>query len=813
MNFSIILIRQIFIVICLHLWVINLNAQEVTQNLRGRVIDSETRISIPGVNLTIKTDSLKTLGSTSDENGEFVIKNIPVGKYVLKASFIGYKPAGVPVNLRSAKEMVVEIELTESAIEMDEVVISAARKGEVLNDMVIVSAKAFSVEETERFAGSRGDPARMASNFAGVQGSDDSRNDIVVRGNSPLGVLWRVEGVPIPNPNHFAVSGSTGGPVAILNNKMLANSDFFMSAFPAEYGNCTAGVFDLRLRNGNTGNHEFTGQFGFLGTEIMMEGPLKKGARSSYLLMGRYSTLSIFKTIGFQIGTDAVPKYGDLAFKFNFPLKNGGNLALFGIGGTSDIHIKISDQKIVSKELYGEGDRDQNFGTDMGISGIVYTKAFGPNTYFKSTLAGAVDKQSSFHEYIVRHIDSLKNEYVIDSMYPILGYNFKNYRAMGYLGVTHKFNRSLSLKAGLNADLYYINAVDSVLNYEHTAWINRFDYKGYSALIQPFFQWKYKIKETYVINAGLHSQYFSFSNSWSYAEPRVGLRVNLTEDKHINLGAGMHSSTQPLYLYTYHQTKPSGEKFLHNKNMDFSRSLHTVASYDQYLKNNLHIKTELYYQYLYNIPVDVRASSFSLLNQGSGFQRFFPDKLKNTGTGFNYGTELTVEKFFNKSFFFMATASLYNSQYKGSDKVERNTDFNGNYATNLLMGKEYKIRNNILATGIKVTAAGGKWYGYVDKKESTYRNELIYMDSAYNTRRFKDYFRFDLKVNYKINRPKVAHEFGLDLINLLNTKNILGLTFAPNVNDPAAEPTATQYQLGFLPIFYYRIDLKLLGNK
>jgi len=300
--------------------------------------------------------------------------------------------------VNSGKETIVQVPMMESFIEQEAIVVSGRKKGAVINELALISAQQFSVSETDRYAGSRSDPARMASNFAGVGGADDSRNDIVIRGNSPLGVVWRVEGIDIPNPSHFSIAGSTGGPVSILNNKILGNSDFFMSAFPAEYGNSTSGVFDLKLRKGNDQKHEFTGQFGFLGTELLAEGPLSKDGKSSYLAMGRYSTLSLFKSMGIQIGTDAVPTYGDGAFKFNWKLKNGGALSLFAIGGVSDIAIKISDQYPLtlggqSEEVYGEGDRDQYFGTAMGVAGLSLKKPLNEKTFLAATIAYSVERQ------------------------------------------------------------------------------------------------------------------------------------------------------------------------------------------------------------------------------------------------------------------------------------------------------------------------------------------------------------------------------------------------------------------------------------
>jgi len=239
-----------------------------------------------------------------------------------------------------------------------------------------------------------------------------------------------------------------------------------------------------------------------------------------------------------------------------------------------------------------------------------------------------------------------------------------------------------------------------------------------------------------------------------------------------------------------------------------------VISYSIRLKGSLQVKTEAYYQYLYNVPVEIQPSAFSLLNQGSGFARFFPDTLENTGTGYNYGLEFTVQKFFNKSFFFLTTLSLYESKYVGSDGIERNTDFNGNYIANGLIGKEFAVGKNdrnTLAFGLKATYAGGKRYGYVDTVATNLQKEIVFLDAGYNERRFDNYFRLDLKVNYTLNAKKTTHEFGLDFVNLLNTQNILGLTYTPNPDNPS-EPYAARNQLGFLPLFYYKLDFKVAGK-
>lgn len=813
--------KKLLILVICTLSFTSLFAQQPTQNVRGKVVDSETNFPLVGVKVQIYTeDSTSIFRSITNPNGEFKINNVPVGKHNLVATFMTYDARTMSIEVNSGKETITNIGMQESFIEKEEVIVTARKKGDVINDLATISAREFSVEETNRYAGSRSDPARMASNFAGVQGADDSRNDIIIRGNSPLGVVWKVEGIDIPNPSHFSTAGSSGGPVSVLNNKILANSDFFMSAFPAEYGNSTSGIFDLKLRNGNNENHEFTGQFGFLGTEFVAEGPLNRAKKSSYLVMGRYSTLSMFQALGIQIGTSAVPVYGDGAFKFNWRLKKGGNLSFFAIGGKSEIKILVSDQTVVTDELYGEGDRDQYFGTSMITSGLVYKKSLSEKTFLVSTLAYSGDESHSHHDFLIRStyqdnsVSPAIERIKVDSLFPLMGYYYKTNKASYYLAVNHKINRRHLLKAGLNFDAIHVNQLDSVLNQDslnagnYNVFRNRWDYQGLSFLVQPFIQWKVRITEKMDFTAGVHAQYYSGSNSISPFEPRLGWKYRMNKNQVVSAGAGLHSQMQPLYTYTYHfDNAPNNEG--HNKNMDFTKSVHTGVAYEKSFTKSLNIRSEVYYQYLYNIPVEIQPSSFSMVNLGGGFQRFFPDTLENTGTGYNYGLEVTIQKFFDKSFYFLFSGTLYDSKYRGSDKVLRNTSYNGTFVTNLLAGKEFKLNNkNSLSAGIKVTYAGGKRYGYVDLPRTQAANELVYKDSLFNERQFREYFRFDVKVNWKKNSERVTHEIGLDLVNVFGIQNLLSLAYAPNVSDPSADPIGVRYQLGFLPIFYYKIDFR-----
>lgn len=792
-------------------------AQDFTQSIRGRVIDKDTRQPVPGVNVALMDDPENVTGTSTDEDGRYKLEALDIGRHELRFTFIGYLPQFVNnVQVNSGRQTILNIELEEAAIEMEAVDIIATRDGEPLNEMAIISARQFNVAETERYAGSRGEPSRMASNFAGVQGADDSRNDIVIRGNSPQAILWRIEDVPISNPNHFNIPGTAGGSVSILNNKTLGNSDFYTGAFPGEFGNATAGVFDLNLRSGNNENHEFVGQFGFLGTEAMIEGPLSKEKNITYMAAYRYSTLAMIGGLGIEYGTDAIPKYQDLTFKINVPGKGSSSFSLFGVGGTSDIDILISDQETPEdRNIYGDNDRDQYFGSTMGVVGANYTQAINEKTYWKTALAFNYSQVDSYHELVHRYVDSEGN-YQLDSVNafdPLLNYTFREQRVIGNTFINSKLNRKHVIKGGAVVEQFFFTYEDSTWVFDtaspiYDTWRVRWDAQEQATLIQPYVQWKYRPNNDWVITLGLHSQYFSLSNAISWVEPRGAIRRTFKDGSSFNIGGGLHSQTQPYYLYFFsEQRDANGNPILYNKNMDFSKAIHGVAGYDRMLTKNLRMKTEVYYQWFYDIPVDANTLSFSLANTGSGFERFFPGPLTNQGVQRNFGVELTLEKFFANNYYFLFTGSLFDSKYQGADGVWRNTDFNGNFAVNGLFAKEFQLsKKQMLSLGGKVTYVGGRWYGPADIEESNRQKELVVIDSLRNTQQFPHYFRADVKINYRVNTKKFTHELGIDLVNFLDTRNVLSLTYAPDENEDPEESIRREYQLGRLPLFYYRIS-------
>ncbi len=809
--------KKLFFLVSLVLFSFGLSAQ-LTQTIRGTIVDKESKFPLIGVNV-ILDNSASIKGTTSDINGKFELTDIAIGRNTLKFSYIGYKEStAANLIVSSAKEVILHIEMEESLNTLKEVVITANKSGGIINEMATVSARTFSVKETEKYAGSRGEPARMASNFAGVQGADDSRNDIIIRGNSPQTVLWRLEGFNIPNPNHFSIPGTGGGPVTILNNKFLSNSDFFTGAFPAEYANGIGGVFDLKMRNGNNQHHEFSAQLGFLGTELMAEGPLSKSSGASYLATYRYSTLSLFSFLGIKVGTDAIPKYQDGSFRFNFPFKDGSNISFFGIAGKSNIDIVLSEAERpdTSTIIYGSNDRDQYFGSQMGIVGMTYTKPLNPSTYIKAGISASNQRVKAFHDQIFRHVDTDSGLFVVDSLPRILGYTFNENKYSAYGFVNKKINKKSSLKYGINLDVFDLNYLDSVRmvngnidnpnQYNLEPWRKRWNSSDLFSLVQPYIHYKYKYSDKLIFTAGITSTLVTINkNSISPFEPRAGLKYKVDKKSSLNFGVGYHSQMQSNYLYYFGNKLIDGKPDTYNLNMGLSKSAHVVIGYDRFVGSKLHFKIETYAQKLFNLPVEVEESNFSIINAGSGFSRLFPNPLQNKGTGINYGLEFTLEKYFSKGYYFLVTGSLFDSKYRGSNNQLRNTSYNGNYVANALFAKEIVFnKKNSLSIGGKFTYAGGRRYGDVNRDVSAIQLEVIYEENNnYNAYQFRDYFRGDIKVNYRINSKGITHELALDLVNVFNIQNILTLTYAP---DHPIDPVVEEYQLGFLPLFYYRID-------
>ena len=761
--------------------------EKLTQTVRGVVVDKETQIPLPGVNIVIVNSSPQQ-GTITDENGRFRFDKAYVGRLSLQASYIGYKTQELDnLLINSAKETVLKIELEESVTQIDAVVIKAnIRKDKPINKMATISARSFTVEETSRYPGSYGDPARMAANYAGVMSVRDNRNDIIIRGNSSTGLLWRLDGVEIPNPNHFAASGTTGGPITILNNNLLTNSDFLTGAFPAEFGNALSGVFDLKMRTGNNEKREYWTEFGYNGLEFGAEGPISKKTNSSYLITYRYSLVDLIHLLGAAVETT---KYQDLTFKLNFPMKKG-RLTLWGIGGTSYIEMFDSNNKQKDWSFANWGE-DLSNGSDLGTGALSYTHFFGTKTRLQTAL-------SVYGSQVTTQIDTFS----VWSPQPSnwAGEKSSEVKATFTSHLNSKLNAKNTFSCGIKYDYYFVNLLDSIA-YNGGFKLNTDAKKNFS-MLQAYAEIKHKFNNDIQLYLGVHGQYLDFNQTYSI-EPRTGFNWDLNQKNSLEIGYGLHTQAQQNIIYFTETKLADGTIAYTNENLNFSKSHQAIIGFNHLFNDNLRLKLESYYQYLYDIPVKKSIPEYSALNYGAEYFVDRVDSLINDGTGTNYGVELTLERFLHNNFYFLITGSLYESKYYGYDKtVERNTAFNGNFALNALGGYEFQLKkNNSVMIGFRTTYAGGRPYVPYDVNATVAQHkEVLDWSHAYEKRQH-DYYRANLRISFKRNKPKYSVQLAMDLQYRTNYTSVYERRI-----DPLTVDIHYYYKMGLYPMASYRIQ-------
>jgi len=401
----------------------------------------------------------------------------------------------------------------------------------------------------------------------------------------------------------------------------------------------------------------------------------------------------------------------------------------------------------------------------------------------------------------------LKNSVRVDSLFEngdktvFYGNNSsEGWYALSY-NLHKKYNAKNTLSLGFDLNRKHYNYADSSL-VNNTFYKHWTDFEGSANIFDGFVQWKHRVTDSLSFYTGLHLLHFGYNNTKSL-EPRLGLKWRFTQNQIISLGLGLHSQTQVMSYYLFRIPDDEGNFVETNKDLDFSKSLHTVLRYDYNFTKNMRLRLEAYYQHLYHIPVEREPSAFAVLNEGGNFYFQYVDNLINEGTGKNYGLELTLEKFFSDNYYFLLTGTLYESKYVGSDGIERNTAFNGNFILNALGGMEINLDKKskyILSFNIKTTYAGGKRFIPVDLEASRAAGETVYIYEAAFENRQKDFFRLDARVGFKLNGQKTTQEWALDVQNITDRKNIFQKTY-----DKKTQEIRTEYQMGRFPVFLYRI--------
>ena len=719
--------------------------EKPTQTVRGIVLDSKTNAPIEFA--TVRIMNVGSLGSTTDSLGRFRIDNVPVGRCNIQTSYVGYNTNifnEIPVT--SSKEVYMEITLDENIHSLAEVVIQPEiKKDKPLNAMAITGGRMISMEEAGRFANGFDDPARLSSAFAGVAG-DVGTNAVAIKGNSPQFTQWRLEGVEIPNPTHFAdLTGLGGGFLSALSTQVIGNSDFYNGAFPSEYSNALSGIFDMQIRNGNNQKYEHTFQLGILGIDLASEGPISRKHGSSYIFNYRFSTTSL------ATGNDMNLKYQDLSFKLNFPTRKAGTFSIWGIG----LIDRYKPEAIDRDEWETQGDRQSgNTAFDKAAGGLTHKYLINADTYIRSSLAATYSKDRTRADQITEddklvHVGDIRNSKwdIVFNSYLNKKFNSNHINRTGITvtGLQYDLDYKISPNFGLDIPMEQISKGN-----------------GGSCVLSAYSSSVINLSNHLTTSLGITAQYFTLNKNWT-VEPRAALKWSFNPKHALALAYGLHSRREKLDYYFVEQE--ANGKTESNRYLDFSKAHHFGLTYDWNINSYMHLKMEPYYQYLFRIPVEEN-SSFSIINH----QSFYLDRiLKNRGSGVNYGIDITLEQYMKNGFYYMITASLFKSKYKAGDNIWRNTRLDKNYLLNILAGKEWMVgrnKQNVLSLNGRIFFQGGDRYTPVDEGKSMIEHDIKFDETRAYSKKFDPSINGDISFSYRINKKKISHEFSIKMLNV-----------------------------------------------
>ncbi|MCO6479904.1 MAG: TonB-dependent receptor [Phaeodactylibacter sp.] len=773
-----------------------------TQTVRGTVLDADSKAPLTGVNVTIQ-GSEPLIGAVTGPDGEFRLPNVPVGRIGLNLSYLGYRPRSIPnVVVNAGKETVLQLELAEAATDLAEAVVTASQsRGEPLSEMAQISARSISMEEMNRLAASFNDPALITSNFAGVATTGDGGNDIIVRGNSPKYLQWRLEGVPITNPNHFADQNAVLGATSALNANLLATSDFYTGAFPAEYGNALSGVYDIRLRNGNNEKFEGIAGIGLLGTELTLEGPLKQGYGGSFLANYRYSTASILNSAGL-LDVKGKPAFQDAAFKLYLPTEKYGVFSAFGLGGHSTFSLddvtfedwNTPGDDIMSGEIFEAYDK----ATYLFNTGVNHSIQLDGRSYLRSSISFSAE---GIDDDVRQRTDSL------GTGTPSFVSELRRTAYRASTSYHRKFNARNTVQAGAVYTLFGQRAGQARRSAADAGLQTALDFDERLGNLRTFVSWKHRWNGALTMVAGLHNHNVFFNGEHT-VEPRLSARWQMTPKGALSFGYGLHSTMESVHHYFASVEQPDGSFGRPNLNLGLLKAHHFVLGYDYRATPNLLARVEAYYQRLYNLPVeDDPGSYFSTINEGAELDYV---ALVNEGTGRNYGIELSLQRFFADGYYFLFNTSIYESTYKTLEGVERNTRFNGNYIVNAIAGKEFtnlgKKRNKTLGVNARFLLSGGQ--RIIPLLRDVGGNLAVdpangrYWDygRAYEDR-LDNLYQLTLSASYKIERRSTTHELFLNLENITGNQGRLTEYYDAGAEGGVGYTT----QFGLLPNLMYRV--------
>jgi hypothetical protein len=746
------------------------SGQYINQSLTGSVKDTWTKEPIAQAHLSLFEKRELVKGTTTDSLGHFFLNDVPPGRYRLLVSFTGYEAHEQELLVISGKSQRLEITLQESRRLLEEVVVVPPAVS--TSQMISIP-----IEKALRVPANFFDPVRMLTSYPGVAAANDQSNAIVVKGYSPNAMLWRLQGLDILNPNHLANAGTfsdkptaNGGGVNVLSAQLLDRSDFHTGAFRAPFGNALSGVMDMTLRPGSNDKTQYTAQASLIGLDVAAEGPLNKSNQSSFLANYRYSTVGLLSQLGLDFGGERI-HFQDLSFHLNMPGRQGSNLSVFGFAGLSENRFARKEES----EWEEEKDR-YNIDFTGNVYGAGLVHQFRPGRLAMS--AGA-----SFSLQ-----DQKRNSQGTVVPYPNLfreSFASKQQLLSAFVKGIRKISSSAMIESGLRVNHWRHDLeVESVNQLYFNPFTPNVNGLVQGLLLQPYLSGAFSFGK-YHVEAGIRYMHFTYNKSAS-VEPRLRLARNGVSHT-LAFAYGITSQMQQAQSYLAPSSRPLGFTRSHQFSLEWKKQLHKEMS----------ILSSVYYHHLTDVPTEANNEWYSVLNMWDDYPQ---DRLVNAGEGRNYGAEAVLEKKFYGDFYFMASGAWYQSQFK-AEGTYHDTRFNGRFTSSLLGGKEWKETNKAFGVHARILFNGGLRQLPIDPFTSRLVGTTIFDNSRGNSVQFPNYFRTDVRISWRRNKPGYTRTLSIDIQNLTGYRNVANVYY-----DTFLQAVKTRYQVGIIPILAYRVD-------
>jgi Carboxypeptidase regulatory-like domain len=773
-------------------------AQTPTQTVRGRVLGFENNEILVGASVSLSDTKLLAL---TDNEGVFRIENVPVGRYKLTVSFVGFKPYEMPdVWVQSGKEVVLTINLNQSVENLETFTTTTSR---FANQTVLSISNS---EDYLKYPANFNDPARMITYLPGAATDNDQGNNISVRGNTPNALQWYLEGAEIVNPNHLSNAGTpsdrttaNGGGVLILGANMMESANFYKGAMSADKGGALTSIMDLNLRKGNDSKRQTSVSLGLIGTEVGTEGYFSKGnreqaaggrQRASYLVHYRYSTVGLLSKMGVPLGDEAIT-YQDLTYNLNFPTQKAGNFNFFGMHGFSDNVFKNK----IRKEWETEKDsQDITFKNLVNVVGLKHMIGVGKNAIWNTVVAySGLNNSREAMGY-----DSLKNLVASES--------FENKHSKIFIKSKIDWQAgSGKLQAGFVFKNENIGIVPVLYKGKPTNSLLRVE--GQDNLIQPFVEWSGKIEQDFQYHLGVRASVLTKAKESSF-EPSLGFQYNFGKSSSLSLDLSRQSQSLSPIIYAFQEFYKQKPPVSH---LHLTKADNLNLNYRTLINNRLDVNIGTFYQILSGIP-QTAGGNFNYITA--------MDELDNTSAvwemntfskGRNVGAEIDFNALLLRGVHWRLNATVYDSKIasnstnnSGTITKERNARYNGRYIVNALAGKEWlvgKKQNKFWGINGHIIVRGGFWESPINEAQSKLVNATIIDYGKPFSVQLKDYFRSDISVYFKRNRLKWSSTLQLDIQNVTNQQNE-----GWHYYDRFQKKVVTKYQLGMIPNLSYRVD-------